>query len=149
MVVVAVVGGGPGLYVDLATLSFHTPTCESCCAKAGEASAAENPRHTRAETHDRLTSFIRLLLSGRVATLYALHLPGRSESRTVRRRAFSHHASQTGDSGSHHRVVNMSEPIPDPPREKLLNRRSTDESVREQRSKSDKLLREERATTDE
>lgn len=43
----------------------------------------------------------------------------------------------------------MSEPIPDPPREKLLNRRSTDESVREQRSKSDKLLREERATTDE
>ena len=59
MVVVAVVGGGPGLYLDLATLSFHTPTCESFCAKAGEASAADNPRQTRAETHDRLTSFIR------------------------------------------------------------------------------------------
>jgi signal transduction histidine kinase len=46
-------------------------------------------------------------------------------------------------------MVNMSGTIPDPPREELLNRRSTDESVREQHSKSDEQLREERATTDE
>jgi signal transduction histidine kinase len=54
-----------------------------------------------------------------------------------------------GDSRSHNQAVDMSETIPDPPRERLLNRRGTDESVREQRSTSDETLREERATTDE
>jgi hypothetical protein len=29
MVVLALVGAGPGLYFDFATLSFQTPTCES------------------------------------------------------------------------------------------------------------------------
>src|SRR5436190_3743334 len=62
MVLVAVVGAGPGLYLDLATLSFQTPTCESDCAKAGAASTADNPRHTRAGTHERWTSLIQLLL---------------------------------------------------------------------------------------
>jgi hypothetical protein len=54
MVVVAVEGAGPGLYLDFAALSFHTPTCGSVCASAGTTTRAERLRHTTADASDRM-----------------------------------------------------------------------------------------------
>src|SRR5690348_12096527 len=52
MVVVAVVGAGPGLYLDFAALSFHTPTCGSVCADAETTNTAEIPTQTTADASD-------------------------------------------------------------------------------------------------
>jgi signal transduction histidine kinase len=43
----------------------------------------------------------------------------------------------------------MGEPTPEPQPERILNRRNTDEAVKEERSKTDDRLKEERSTTDQ
>ncbi len=58
IVVVALVGAGPGLYFDFATFSFQMPTCESLCANAGAIRMADKPRQATDKTTERVVSFM-------------------------------------------------------------------------------------------
>src|SRR5687768_16908539 len=59
ILVFALLGAGPGLYFDFATLSRQTPTCGSLCANAALVSKATNPRHATVDTNERMVSLIR------------------------------------------------------------------------------------------